>query len=215
MGKNNFDEFDELVNKSGINESGRKIKAKDRRVQLRGKYLEGKSEGLTAKPFPENPLKKYSSPEEIPSEERARAVGYANELLEKTSKNGYITDVIAAIQVYESLGMADKKFVGKRVLGVVKDMLDNPEFKKRYKSSAQFAEIYDFFKKHPGNSGNNLEKITGASAIIGIVGGLFFLSTNFTGNAIGSLTKSGANWIGLIFFILGLTLSYVYYKNKN
>jgi len=52
-----------------------------------------------------------------------------------------------------------------------------------------------------------------AAAIIGIVGGLFFLSSNITGNAIGSSTVS--NSIGAIFLVVGLVAGFFWLKSKK
>lgn len=58
------------------------------------------------------------------------------------------------------------------------------------------------------------QKANIASAIIGICGGLFFLSSNITGNVIGSLTKTFSNSMGVMLFILGLIGAFLYFKKK-
>lgn len=50
-----------------------------------------------------------------------------------------------------------------------------------------------------------LEKdLTFFLAIGGLFGGIFFLSSNMTGNVIGNLNPDSYNWVGGILFILGL-----------
>ena len=52
-------------------------------------------------------------------------------------------------------------------------------------------------------------------SILGIIGGLFFLSSNITGNAIGSLSNSSASIIGATLFIIGLSFGYFLLRNKR
>ncbi|MBS3072237.1 hypothetical protein J4477_00175 [Candidatus Pacearchaeota archaeon] len=46
--------------------------------------------------------------------------------------------------------------------------------------------------------------IVGIAGAFGLLASLFFLSTNLTGNVIGNLSRTGANWVGGILFVLGL-----------
>lgn len=50
-------------------------------------------------------------------------------------------------------------------------------------------------------------------SIIGLIGGLFFLSSNFTGNVIGSSTTS--NIIGVVLFLVGVVGGFFYFKGKR
>ncbi len=58
---------------------------------------------------------------------------------------------------------------------------------------------------------HGLERI---ASIIVLITGLFFLSSNLTGNVIGNMTNSTSNWIGGVLFILGLVGALFYFKNK-
>jgi tetratricopeptide (TPR) repeat protein len=51
-----------------------------------------------------------------------------------------------------------------------------------------------------------LERTAAAAtaALVGIFGGFYFFTPNITGNAIGSLSSTGSNWIGGILFIIGI-----------
>jgi hypothetical protein len=57
----------------------------------------------------------------------------------------------------------------------------------------------------------SLEAIT---AIIGLVGGAFFLSSNMTGNVIG-LSASSSNIIGSVLLIIGLVACFFWVKSKK
>lgn len=64
---------------------------------------------------------------------------------------------------------------------------------------------------HKKNS--DLEKTTETAAIIGLIGGLFFLSSNITGNAIGSSVIS--NSLGAVLLIVGLVAGFFWLKRKK
>ncbi len=53
------------------------------------------------------------------------------------------------------------------------------------------------------------------AAVIGLIGGLFFLSPNITGNAIGNLSQSSANFFGLILFVVGLVGAFFWVRSRN
>jgi len=53
-----------------------------------------------------------------------------------------------------------------------------------------------------------------AAAIIGIFGGLFFLSPSITGNAIGGMAAIYANRIGAVLLIIGLIAGYFWIKKR-
>jgi len=59
-----------------------------------------------------------------------------------------------------------------------------------------------------------LEKIAITTAIIGVFTGLFLLSSNITGNVIGSLNRTSTNWIGVILFVIGLVGAFAYFKKR-
>lgn len=52
------------------------------------------------------------------------------------------------------------------------------------------------------------------AAIIGLLGGIFFFSSNLTGNAIG-LNQSTGNIFGAILLVIGLVGSFFWFRNKN
>ncbi len=60
-------------------------------------------------------------------------------------------------------------------------------------------------------------KISATTAIVGLIGGLFFLSSNLTGNVIGNMTNSNSNsnLIGAVFLVVGLVGSFSWFKKKK
>lgn len=64
-------------------------------------------------------------------------------------------------------------------------------------------------KHKPGG----LEKATRMAGIVGLIGGLFFLSSNITGNVIG-INQTSSNWIGGILFFIGIIGIVTYFKRR-
>lgn len=58
-------------------------------------------------------------------------------------------------------------------------------------------------------------KITSTLAIGGLIGGLFFLSPTFTGNAIVNLNIEKTNWIGGVLFVIGLIGALFVFRRKK
>lgn len=69
--------------------------------------------------------------------------------------------------------------------------------------------------KRKGKRKNSLEKYIPITSIVGVICGLFFLSSNVTGNVIGNMTNSTSNWIGGILFIIGLIGSFFWFKSRK
>ncbi|MEI6849999.1 MAG: hypothetical protein WCK29_03095, partial [archaeon] len=58
-------------------------------------------------------------------------------------------------------------------------------------------------------------KLMSIVSFISLLGAIFIFSSNFTGNVIGTKINSTSNWIGVIFFLVGLVGAFVYFrKNK-
>jgi len=60
-----------------------------------------------------------------------------------------------------------------------------------------------------------LENATATASIVGILGGLFFLSPNMTGNAIGNMTTQTASWIGAVLIVIGIIALYFLMKARK
>jgi hypothetical protein len=60
-----------------------------------------------------------------------------------------------------------------------------------------------------------LEKATATAAIAGILGGIFFLSTNITGNAIADMTTKTTSFLGAGLLIVGLVAGFFWLKGRR
>jgi hypothetical protein len=94
--------------------------------------------------------------------------------------------------------------------------LDKKEQKDYLNSSSRVNGYIDRLEKVKRGTWHGLEgKTSTAALIIGIIGGIFFLTPNFTGNAISDLNQTSTNFIGIGFFILALIAAFFYSKRKN
>tara|TARA_Y100000310_G_C20640492_1_gene793627 strand:- start:811 stop:1407 length:597 start_codon:yes stop_codon:yes gene_type:complete len=57
-------------------------------------------------------------------------------------------------------------------------------------------------------------KVAAPMAIIGLIAGIFFISSNITGNVVGNLTNSTSNIIGAVLLVAGLVGSFFYFRKK-
>ncbi len=65
-------------------------------------------------------------------------------------------------------------------------------------------------KPHPA-----LERSLSLIAVSGILGGIFFLSTNMTGNVIADLTTKTTSFLGAGLLVVGLVAGFFYIKSKK
>ncbi len=88
---------------------------------------------------------------------------------------------------------------------------------------ARFAERYGLAYKHLPESlpySTNLDptslesRVFATTAIVGLFGSLFFSSTQLTGNTISNLSHVNSNFIGIIFFFVGVLSALIYIKRK-
>ena len=81
--------------------------------------------------------------------------------------------------------------------------------------AAKYQKCAERLKKLSKGEWHGLEgRITAVVSAISLLGGLFFLSSNLTGNVIGNMTNLTSNWIGGILFAIGLIGAFFYFKNK-
>jgi hypothetical protein len=69
-------------------------------------------------------------------------------------------------------------------------------------------------RKNPFEKKNLEGKVGATTAIIGLLGSILFLSSNFTGNAIGNISRSSGNWIGVVLFLVGIAGGLLYFRRK-
>jgi hypothetical protein len=58
------------------------------------------------------------------------------------------------------------------------------------------------------------EKATATASIVGVLGGIFFLSSNITGNAIANVSQSSGNILGAVLLVVGLVAGFFWVKKK-
>jgi len=61
----------------------------------------------------------------------------------------------------------------------------------------------------------DLEKAVSIVAIASLLGSLFFIASNFTGNVIGNLNSNSTSAIGIILFLVGLIGTFFYFRRKK
>jgi hypothetical protein len=59
------------------------------------------------------------------------------------------------------------------------------------------------------------QKVSGATALVGILGGSIFVGSNFTGNTIVNLSNSTFSWIGGVLFCVGLVGAFFWIRSKR
>lgn len=59
------------------------------------------------------------------------------------------------------------------------------------------------------------DKVAGIISLAGLGLGIFFLSSNISGNVVGSLNQTSSNWIGGILFIVGIVAGFFWLRNKK
>jgi len=70
-------------------------------------------------------------------------------------------------------------------------------------------------KKVRGDASMDLtSRLSSAAAVIGVLGGLFFLSPNITGNAIANVSQSSGNILGAVLLVVGLVAGFFWVKKK-
>jgi len=69
-------------------------------------------------------------------------------------------------------------------------------------------------KKESSRGSSGLEKATATASIVGVLGGIFFLSTNITGNVIANVSQSSGNILGAVLLVVGLVAGFFWVKKK-
>ncbi len=95
------------------------------------------------------------------------------------------------------------------------DSKNLPESKSYEKHSKKLAVHSERLMKATRGEWHGLEgKTAVAAAIVGVLGGIFFLSPNLTGNVIGNITNSTSNILGAVLLVIGLIGGFFWIKNK-
>ncbi|MEI7718708.1 MAG: hypothetical protein WCI72_02480 [archaeon] len=67
----------------------------------------------------------------------------------------------------------------------------------------------------PGIITGGLERTSAAVALVGLVGGAFFISTKVTGNVISNLSTQTSSWIGGVLVFVGIVAGLFWLKNRK
>src|SRR3989339_480336 len=113
-------------------------------------------------------------------------------------------NVVDDVQRYEGVG-AKGNSERRRLLASINKILI---------SSVEKAEGLERRRVYGGVSYVRKKAMASVIAFAGILGALFFLSFNITGNVIGSAAQSTVNWIGAALFIIGVIAAFFYFRTK-
>jgi hypothetical protein len=123
---------------------------------------------------------------------------------------------VDAARIYASMG----EFTPNRKDRFLKIVESTPHYFRRKNvvsilkdTASPLGKMHEERYKNPGNSSTLDNLARRWFGIICLLIGLFFLSPNLTGNAIGNLATSTSNWVGGILFISGLIGIYFFKKN--
>ena len=100
-------------------------------------------------------------------------------------------------------------------------LLENAHFKKNIDWLEREQDIHraytahSYSKRRRGDKKKSRLEQTAVTAIIGIAGGIFFLSSNITGNAIGSMSNSTSSIIGVVLLVAGLVVGFFCFKGRK
>ncbi len=83
----------------------------------------------------------------------------------------------------------------------------------RVEDAAQ--EFVGYIRKEAQKAFRAYKRYQAVIATLGLLGAIFFLSPNITGNAIGNMTNSSSSTIGIIFLFVGLIAGFFTLKNKS
>lgn len=138
--------------------------------------------------------------------EKGKAAAIANDLIKKAYKDrnaqsaGNTSLIKRGMALYEKAGKGNKPLLLNKLKAIAKD--DKTLFDWQKKEIRKYVEKHSSEEQEKGLAG----KVMNVIGSIALLGSLFFLYPNLTGNIIGNMNSSGSNWIGAILFILGLGL---------
>ena len=87
---------------------------------------------------------------------------------------------------------------------------------KKYHLKTRFTYNFDKRQNNSETSKEGLEgKVSAFVGIMGLIGGIFFLSSNITGNVISNYNIPNYNIIGVILILIGILGVFVYFRKKK
>jgi hypothetical protein len=143
--------------------------------------------------------------------------GIINPFLNKLGKGDHLEEDIRDMVSSDNLSSKMKKFASKYYLKQkiipAEGYHPRAHFFEKDSDDPGYAEYIRKLNEDGFSHLQSLEKKTESIlAILGFLGAIFFLSQNFTGNAIGFADSSNWNWVGIILFMVGLIETYLYFR---
>ncbi len=123
-------------------------------------------------------------------------------------------------EIYEELGLINRALTSyENALKVIEQLPKTKEWSEDYKRIKENIRGYLTYVKNrqterERRKQGGLEKTAVAASIVGIIGGLFFLSSNITGNAIANVSQSSGNILGAVLLVVGLVAGFFWVKKK-
>jgi len=151
-----------------------------------------------------NMIKKYG---------REEGLGIARGVMIKAQKRGDVPAALWGARIYERWGKGNKPYVKNRLLDAYEEHLRLGETS--VGDDGYIKEIESFLENNSREYGRGIE---GKLSIVGLffagLLGVFLLSPNLTGNAIGNVSQGTLNLVGGILFFLAI-LGIIYFLRKN
>jgi len=172
------------------------------------RYKEVHHENFDIKDYSKNLLRKYElgdkkKPSNVDEKEDALLVG--SRLFQVSAETNNPEMALDAIKMYELLGKSNRKSVKKRFMRVLQssDKI-SPEVYNKAK------EYFEKCAKEEKSKGGLEGKITGIFGLL-FLAGIFFSSSNITGNAIG-ISQNSMNFFGIGLMLLAVVGFFIYRK---
>lgn len=148
---------------------------------------------------------------------KAYTLGEAHMNMEQAKKNGNLMAALCAYDGYRQLGKADKPYVVDGLLKAYGVALKNAQKNDLEIPSFERKSVQRILAKHSRGVTiqSPLENTAAMASVMGLFGGIFFLSANITGNVIGNLTITNSTWFGAVLFCVGLVGCLFWVKNNK
>lgn len=154
----------------------------------------------------------YEVADYIPDEEASKKVMHEAFNWYSASASFYKTggDLDTAKKVYDLAEKAHNASLG--AMGTEKYDAEASEYMHKQQTKLdRMTRLKSIFDRQ--NRGG-IEKTVATTAVVGLVGGSFFLSSNVTGNVIG-LSNTTSSWIGGVLILIGLIALGFWVKNRK
>ncbi len=110
------------------------------------------------------------------------------------------------------LNYADYESAKARLLKLAKDL--NTALKKNGVTIKKNDQLESLLDSEAPLEGTKVRLPLALSSLIGVLGGLFFLSANITGNVIANMASSTSNTLGVALVLVGLVSGFFYVRRR-